>query len=124
MAIEQLNFSLYTYVDNNGVSWNKRGEKEGVRQAVDGSAAAGGNPAFIETRRHRVRKIVYQEATTFRTKTVIFYTAAAWAAITLGSSTLTFVIPGTATGIVYTASSKLEEKNPKATAGPNLIEHA
>lgn len=124
MAIEQRNFSLYKYVDDNAVSWNLRGEKEAVRQAVDGSAAAGGYPAFVPTARHKPRTIVYQDLTTFRTKRVIFYTAAAFAAITLGSSTLTFMIEGSATGVVYTAAQKLAERNPKAVAGPNLAEHA
>ncbi len=125
MAIEQENFSLYTYVDNNGVSFNKRGEKEGVRQAVDGSSAAGGNPAWgRDTTRRSVRKIKYKDGTTQRTKTVIFYTAAAFNAITEGTSTLTFVIPGSVTGVVYTADKKIAERRPAATAGGNLAEHA
>lgn len=124
MAVEQKNFSLYTYTDDNGVDWNLRGEKEAVRQAVDGSSAAGGNPPFIPTANHSPRYIVYQDPTTFRTKRVIFYTAAAYAAITAGTSTLTFGIEGSATGVVYTAAKKVPEKNPKAVAGPNLAEHA
>src|SRR4051794_23147972 len=124
MAIEQKNFSLFTYVDDDGVSWNLRGEKEAVRNAVDGSAAPGGHPPFVPSARHRPRYIIYRDPTTFRTKRVIFYTQAAYAAITLGSSTLTFVIEGTATGVAYTANQKVAEKKPGATAGPNLVEHA
>jgi hypothetical protein len=125
MAIEQENFSLYTYVDDNGVSWNKRGEKEAVRQAVDGSSAAGAHPGWGRTStRHSPRTITYVDGTTFRTKRVVFYTAAAYAAITLGTSTLTFTIPGSATGVVYTADKKTAERSAKASAGPNLAEHA
>lgn len=125
MAIEQKNYGLFTYVDDNAVSWNLRGEKEAVRQAVDGSSASGGHPPFIPSRRHRPRAITYTDLTTFRTKRVIFYTAAAFAAITPGTSTLTFVIEGSATGVVYTASKKHDEKNPSGTAtSSGLPEHA
>jgi hypothetical protein len=125
MAIEQPNFSLFTYVDDSAQSWNKRGEKEAVRAAVDGNAAPGGHPAWgKETRRHSVRKIRYVDGTTFRSKTVTFYTATAYNAITVGTSTLTFVIPGSATGVVYTAAKKIPERSPSAVAGPNLAEHA
>src|SRR3954462_1108890 len=102
MAIEQRNFSLYTYLDDNAVSWNLRGEKEAVRNAVDGSTAAGGHPPFIPSARHQPRYVIYRDSTTFRTKRVIMYTPTAYSAITVGSSTLTFVIEGTATGVVYT----------------------
>jgi hypothetical protein len=125
MAVEQKQFSLYTYTDNSGQAWNMRGEKDAVRNAVDGNAAAGAHPNWgRDSRRKSRRKIVYQDSTTFRTKTVTFYTAAAFAAITLGTSTLTFFIEGEATGVVYTAAKAISERLPKATAGPNLAEHA
>jgi hypothetical protein len=125
MAIEQLNYAQFLYVDANADTYNKRGEKEGVRQAVDGSAAPTAVRAWgKESKRHSVRKIVYQDSTTFRTKSVIFYTAAAWEAITINSSTLTFVIPGSATGVVYTAVKKIPENLGGGLFSPHLGEHA
>lgn len=125
MAVEQQNWSLFKYVDDNAASYNMRGEKEAVRQAVDGSAAAGGFPAWgADSARKRRRRIIYTDPTTFRTKSVTFYTGAAYSAITVGTSTLTFMIPGSATGVAYTASKKIPEKQPSALAGPNLGEHA
>lgn len=126
MAVEQKNYALFTYVDNTGQSWNKRGEKDSVRNAVDGSAAPGAHPGWgRSTRRHQARAIVYRDLTTFRTKKVTMYTAAAAAAITLGTSTLTFFIEGEATGVVYTASALIEEKLQGATATTaGLPEHA
>jgi hypothetical protein len=125
MAVEQPNRGQFLYVDANGDDYNKKGEVEGVRQAVDGSAA----PTSVrgwgrDTPKRHVRKIIYQDATTFRTKTVIFYTAAAWEAITLGSSTLTFMIEGSATGVVYTARKKIAENLGVGLLGGHLIEHA
>lgn len=120
------NFSLYTYVDGGGRSWNKRGEKDPVRNAVDGSSAPGAQPAWEkDTRRKSARKIIYVDLTTGRSKTVVFYTAAAFSAITLGSSTLSWMIEGEAVAVVYTASKAVAERLPKATAPTNnLPEHA
>lgn len=124
MAASQKNFTLFTYVDDNAVSWNIRGELDSVRNAVDGSAVPGGNPAFIPSRRHQPRKIVYRDPTTLRTKTLIFYTAAAYAAITLGTSTLSFPVEGETAAVTYTASKKIGERNPSADRGGNLADHA
>ena len=91
---------------------------------MDGSAAAGGNPPFIPSRRHQPRKIVYRDPTTFRTKTLIIYTVAAFAAITVGTSTLAFHVEGNTATVTYTATKKIGEKNPAATPGGNLADHA
>jgi hypothetical protein len=124
MAREAKNFGLFTYVDNNSVDWNKRGEVDAVRNAVDGSTAATGAPVWHEGPRQRSRKVVYQDPTTFRTKTVVFYTASTWAAITLRSSTLSFYIEGDATAVVYTAVDKIGEKQAGQRYPNNLPEHA
>jgi hypothetical protein len=124
MAASQKNFSLFTYVDDNAVSWNLRGELDSVRNAVDGNAAAGGHPPFIPSRRHSPRKVIYRDSSTFRTKTVVCYTNTAYAAITIGSSTLSFPVEGETAAVVYTATKKIAERNPSATAGPNLADHA
>jgi hypothetical protein len=123
MAASQKNFQLFTYTDDGAVAWNIRGELDAVRNAVDGSTAAGGHPPFIPSRRHRPRKIIYQDASTFRTKTLIFYTAAAYAAITVGTSALSFPVEGEATAVLYTAKKKIGEVNPSATSGPGLADH-
>ena len=123
MAASQKNFTLYTYTDDNAVDWNIRGELDAIRNAVDGSTAAGGNPPFIPSRRHSPRKVIYQDNSTFRTKTIIVYTPAAFAAITLGTSTLSFPVEGLGTAVLYTAKSKVGEKNPSALAGQNLPDH-
>lgn len=124
MAASQKNFSLFSYTDDNAQVWNIRGEEEEVRNAVDGSSAAGGHPPFIPSRRHQPRRIVYRDSTTLRTKTCLFYTPTAYAAITVGTSTLSFFIEGEVAAVVYTATKKLAEKNPAATAGASLPDHA
>lgn len=125
MAADQLNFDLFTYVDNDGVSWNKRGESNTIINTVDGSSAFGDHPAWgRETPRHRTRKVIYRDATTFRTKTVIFYTAAAFAAVALGSDVVALHVPGNTATVDYTAYRKLDEKQPSVGASRKLTDHA
>lgn len=124
MAADQKNFQLYTYVDDNGVSWNKRGELDAARNAVDGNAAFGTNPNWgAETRRHSVRKIIYQDPTTFRTKRVIFYTAAAYAAVALGDI-IAFHVEGEVAAVNYSAIKKVPERQPAAAGTRQLADHA
>lgn len=125
MPASQRNYDLFTYTDDSGQDWNKRGEEDSVRNAVDGSSAPGAHPAWgRESSRHSTRKIIYQDPTTFRTKTVIFYTAAAFAAIAIGTDTLSFPVEGLATAVSYTAVRRVPERSPGAGAARNLADHA
>jgi len=125
MAAEQKNFDLFTYLDDNAQSWNKRGESDAIRNAVDGSTAFGAHPAWgAETPRHRVRRAVYQDPTTFRTKSIIVYTPTAFAALTVGSSTLSFKVEGNTAAVVYTLAQKIAERQPSAKAARQLVDHA
>ncbi len=125
MAAEQKNFGLFTYLDGGGQSWNKRGELDAIRNAVDGSTAAGANPPFgRESPRHRTRKAIYQDPTTFRTKTIIIYTPTAEAALTIGTSTLSFKVEGNTAAVVYTLAAIVPERRPGAGAPRNLADHA
>jgi hypothetical protein len=125
MVAQQRNVGRFTYVDNSGQSWNKRGELDAIRNAVDGSAASGAHPEWgAETKRHSVRKGLYTDGTTFRSKTIILYTAAAAAALTPGTSTLSFMVEGETVAVVYTYAGLIAEKQPKNVASRNLADHA
>lgn len=125
MAADQKNFQLFTYLDDNAQSWNKRGELDAARNAVDGSTAFGAHPAWgAETPRHRVRKAVYVDGTTFRSKTVIVYTPTAFAALTPGTSTLAFHVEGETATVTYTLAGKIPEKQPSAQGSRQLADHA
>jgi hypothetical protein len=123
MAADQKNFQNFLYVDDNTVSWTKRGEAEAVRAAVDGSAAGTGAPVWINSARMRVRTVTYQDPTTFRTKSVIIYTPTAFAAIALGD-TIAFPVEGEATAVNYNAVKKNAEKQPSRGAARQLADHA
>jgi len=121
MARNQKNFENFLYVDDNGVSWTKRGEDGGSAAAVDGHAAGTGAPTWIDSSRMRVRRIVYQDPTTFRTVDPIFYTAAAFAAVDLGD-TLAVQVTGLATTVNYTAVKKVAEKQPSRGTSRKLLD--
>jgi len=67
------------------------------------------------------RKIVYQDPVTFRTVTPIFYTAAAYAAVTKGDI-VAVQVAGLATTVNYAAVEKLPEKLPSSRSGPELAD--
>jgi hypothetical protein len=124
MAADQKNFQLFTYVDDNAVSWNKRGELEVARNAVDGNAAFGNHPNWgRESARHQTRKITYVDPTTFRSKTVIFYTGAAYAAVALGDI-VAFHVEGNVATVNYSAAKKHAERQPAAIGTRQLADHA
>jgi hypothetical protein len=124
MPADQPNFQLFTYVDDNGVSWNKRGESGGPAAAVDGHAVFGAHPNWgRETSRHATRKIIYQDPTTFRTVRTIMYTPTAYAAVALGDIIAVHVQGETAT-VNYSAIKKVPERQPGAAASRQLADHA
>ncbi len=124
MAANQKNSNLFTYVDSNGTTWNKRGPIDTAINAIDGSAAlTAGAPVWTDTKRRRCRKAVFVDPTTFRTVRFPVYTTAAFTAIT-GATTLSQNVPGETAAVTYNLSEKIEEKQPIAKASRNLADHA
>jgi hypothetical protein len=119
----QRNFQNFTYTDDNAVAWTKKGETGDGREAVDGHAAVAAHPTWIDGARMRTRKITYQDSTTFRTKSVIFYTAAAFAAVALGD-VIAFMVEGEAVAVNYAAIVKHGEHQPSRAASRMLADHA
>lgn len=111
MARNQKNFQLFTYVDDNGTSWNVRGEDGGAASAVDGHATFTATAPVWDrnTTRQHVRYVVYEDPTTHRTIKPIIYTPTAYAAIALGS-TLAVSVAGLTTTVSYNATKKIPEK--------------
>src|SRR5262249_2561357 len=109
MARNQKNFTFFTYVDDDAVSWNKRGESGGAAAAVDGNAAAdAAQPTWIETKTNRVPRVIYQDPTPGRTVDPIIYTPTAFNAIAKGDI-VAVQVEGLATTVNYTAIQKKGE---------------
>lgn len=121
MAGNQKNFENFLYVDDNTVHWTKRGEIGGGATAVDGHATGDGSPTWIDSSRMKVRRIIYQNAATFRTVNPIFYTAAAFAAVALGD-TITPAVEGVASPPTYVAIKKVAEKQPSRGTSRKLAD--
>ena len=120
---QQKNYSYFKYEDDNGVHWNKRGELEPGRNAVDGSdILEPGAPVWRDTRSMRVRRAIFVDPTTFRTKSCIVYTAAAFAAIS-GATNVPFAVEGNAGNVTYSLSQKQAEVQPVAKASRHLADH-
>lgn len=125
MPADQRNYNTFTYLDDNAASWNVRGEDNTVLAAVNGATAFGGHPHWpAQAKRYHTRKAVYTDGTTFRTKTIIVYTPTAFAAITVGTSTLALHVEGLTGTVTYTCSAKIPERQPGAHAARQLADHA
>lgn len=124
MASNEVNFQMFSYIDDNGTTWNKRGELDTAVNAIDGSSAlTAGAPVWPRrTRRMHTREAVFFDPTTFRTKRIVVYTAAAFLAIT-GSTTLAVNVPGLATTVTYNLAEKIGEKQPTARSTRQLADH-
>lgn len=124
MAANQRNYEMFTYTDDNGTAWNKRGELDTALNALDGSSAlTAGAPVWIDSARKQTRKAVFADPTTFRTKKVTIYTTAAFTALT-GTSTLNVPVEGETAAVSYTLIEKIGEKQPIARTTRKLIDHA
>lgn len=125
MAANQRNYQVFTYVDDDARVWNKRGELDAAVNAIDGSAAlTAGAPVWPHSsRRFHTREAVFVDPTTFRTKRIVVYTPAAFAAIT-GATTLAVNVPGNTGAVTYSLSEKIGEKQPVGKATRQLADHA
>jgi len=125
MAADQKNFGYQKYVDDDGTSWNVRGEIGGPAAAIDGHATLDDTlPVWGGSSRARhPRMIEYTDTTTFRKVRHIFYTAAAFATVARGD-VLAVHVPGLTATVDYKVSRKIGEKQPFANPSRTLADHA
>lgn len=110
MAADQRNYQVFTYVDDNGTTWNKRGLLDTAVNAIDGSTAATADtPLWTDAPSHSSRKAVFIDPTTQRTIRFTVYTSAAFAAITT-STTLARHVEGETATVTYSLAEKIPEK--------------
>lgn len=123
MAANQPNFNYFTYTDDNAAVWNKRGEVDTARNALDGSSAlTAGARVWIDSKRMKARHAIFQDPTTFRTVRVLIYTPTAFAALT-GASTIAVSVEGETAAVTYNLAQKVSEKQPVAKTSRQLADH-
>jgi hypothetical protein len=121
----QRNYQVFTYTDDNGQTWNKRGTLDVATNAIDGSTplTAGVREFPKRSRRFGTRQAVFFDPTTFRTARFTVYTTAAFTAIT-GASTLAVNVPGEVATVAYSLFQKIPERLPVARSTRQLADHA
>src|SRR5690242_1218246 len=98
----QRNFGYFTYVSDDGTSYNIKCDSDWAAIAGHGLAArANGQPTYIKTGRKKPRHVRYVDLTTGRSVQGPVGTAAAYAALAIGA-THDFSIPGETAAVTYT----------------------
>lgn len=124
MAADQPNSNLFTYVDDDGNTWNKRGPINTAINAIDGSTAlTAGARLWLDGKARRARRAVFFDPTTFRTVSFPVFTAAAFAAIT-SATTLALHVPGNTATVTYSLTAKKAEHVRQSKTSRNLADHA
>lgn len=124
MPAVQPNWNYYTYVSDDGTTYNMRAREEWVAAGGTGlTTRTVGAPRYIASRSQSPRKFIYRDATTFRTFSGPVGTAAAYASATLGS-TVSVAVQGESTLATYTLVKKVNERVPTSIVGRQDPDHA
>jgi len=124
MAANQRNFQVFSYVDDGGTTWNKRGTLDAAINAVDGSSALTvGAPVWINSKRKHTREAVFTDPQTFRTIRVIIYTAAAFSTLASSGGTVNVNVPGETAAVAYSLTELVPERQPIGRATRQLADH-
>lgn len=125
MAADQRNFGYSQYASDDGTTYCIKADSNQIANSDLGGAACTSQPAYGRaTTRRAPRKAVYVDSTTFRTVTTPVFTATAYAALTVGTSTVAIHVPGETATVTYTLKKKIGEKIPSTVIGRQDPDHA
>lgn len=111
-------FNYFTYTSDDGSTYNLRADQAWGQLAASGGTAASAPRAYGRASRRRApRKATYRDASSFRTFTGPVFTAAAYAALVIGTSTVSRQLKGASTPVTYTLIKKTPEKIPTTVVG-------
>src|SRR5689334_15868160 len=123
MAVQR-NWNYFTYVSDNGNNYAVRADQDWGNNVLFGGAAAGGNQAYgAQTTRRSPRRAIFRDPTTFRTVSGPVFTAAAYAALVVGTTTYDVALPGNAGTTAYTLVKKTPERIPSTVVGRQDPDH-
>lgn len=124
MAVQR-NWNYFQYHSDDGTTYALRADQDWGNDAASGGALAAGQPAYGRaTRRRTPRRLIFRDPTTFRTFSGPAFTAAAYAAATVGTTTHSVSVPGNVAAIVYTLVKKEPERIPSTVVGRQDPDHA
>jgi hypothetical protein len=117
MAVQK-NFDYFAYDSDDGTTYCMRGDEDWGNAAASGGAACAGEPAYGRaTTRRAPRYAIFRDPGTFRTFRGVVYTPAAYAALTVGTSTRSISVPGNVAAVTYTLVKKVAERIPSTVVG-------
>src|ERR1051325_1525537 len=124
MAATNVQFGLFTYTDDGGVSWTVRCDKAWGNNADSGLTAFAADQPRMEykSKRYHPRYAILTDLTTGRSTRRICGTTAcdAWAE---AGYTTTIGEPGLAGAVTYTRTGRYAEHKPQDKSAPNFPEH-
>lgn len=124
MPLDQRNFGYFTYVSDDGTSYNLKADAAWAAIGAHGLAArANDQPRYIASGLQRPRKVRYVDLTTGRSIEGPVGTAAAYAALSIGD-THAFAVHGSGTAVTYTLAAKVGEKVPGSVIQSAVADHA
>jgi hypothetical protein len=125
MPLDQRNLGFFSYDSDDGTSYCIKGDALWGADGDSGGSACAGEPAYgAATTRRSPRYAIFRDPTTFRTFKSVVYTPAAYAALTIGTSTQLVTLPGSVTQQSYTLVKKVPERIPSTVIGRQLSDHA
>lgn len=125
MPLNQRNRGYFSYDSDDGTSYCIPGDAEWGADGDSGGTACAGERAYgRQSSRRHVRKAIFRDPTTYRTYTGVVYTPAAYAALTIGTSTQAVSVHDSATEVTYTLVAKVPEKVMGTVVGQQVLDHA
>lgn len=111
-------FNYFNYVSDDGSTYNLRADQAWGQLAASGGTAASAPRAYGRgSRRRQPRKVIFRDASSFRTFTGVAFTTAAYNAIVIGTTTITRQLKGASTLVNFVAIKKVPEKIPTTVVG-------
>lgn len=124
MAADQRNFDYSQYASDDGTTYCLKADANMIATSGLGGTACTGQPAYGRaTTRRSPRKAIYRDPTTFRTLTTPVFTASDYAALTVGTSTVSVHVPGNTAAVTYTLVKKVPERIPSTVIGRQDTDH-
>jgi len=126
MPADQRNFAYSDYLSDDATTYCLKADANMVATAALGGVTpcTSGIAYGRSSARRQPRKAIYRDGTTFRTVTTPVFTPTDFAALTVGTDTITVHVPGNTATVTYTLVKKVAEKVPSIVIGRTDADHA
>ena len=124
MAVQR-NWNYFAYASDDGTTYSLRADQDWGNNATSGGVVAAGQPPYGRaTTRRSPRRLLFRDPATFRTFSGPAFTAAAYNAAVVGTTTVAVPVPGNAAPVTYTLVKKEPERIPSTVVGRQDPDHA